>query len=437
MGANIDRSLKSQKGPDYFKISGQVHHRMGSLMPARDDSVPPQYRPPKFAELYIYDTTNEVDNRIRALHPDDSTDSGLDKILVGALIDMLNEHNPLVQEFRQARERLQGQTVEKVSIRLIAPTKGDGPQFSLPSTHELAALVVGDFSPEASCRDIVIHDHADQLQQISFLHPAFMSLQYPLLFPYAERGFQLDIPYRNSGRRSRVTMTMQDYYCYLCHYRLGQPNPYLCCALLSSQAVVDARACIDENRLWYILKHQDDFRSESLQGITDSVGEGNCDGAGVGKKSILPSSHTGGKRYFVENFQDGLAICRVYGAPTIFETFTCNPKWPEITEALLLEPGQRPHDRADLIVRVYKMKLDEHLADIKSGVIYGESVAGTIPMFVLTHLLFANFCSLSPCCCFLPSVPPSNMILLLHYAFFWFSFVHRLFHLFSICFCWN
>ncbi|KAM0840853.1 hypothetical protein ACQ4PT_059380 [Festuca glaucescens] len=371
MGANVDRSLKSKKGPDYFKISGQTHHRLGSLLPAKDDSVPPKYDSPKYAELYIYDTSNEVDNRIRALHPDDSSDSGLDKDVVAALIDMLNEHNPLVQQFRQARERLKGKEVEKVSIRLIAPKKGDGPQFSLPSTNELAALVVGDFTPESSCRDIVIQDTADRLQQVSFLHPAFMSLQYPLLFPYAERGFQLDIPYRDAGDRTRVTMTMQDYYCYLCHYRPDQPNPYLCYALLSSQAVVDARACIDENRLWYILKHQDDFRSESLEGITDSVDAGNSSGAAVGKKTILPSSHTGGKRYFMEHFQDGLAICRVYGAPTLFETFTCNPKWPEIAEALLLEPGQKPHDSADIIVRVYNMKLEEHLADVKAGLVYG------------------------------------------------------------------
>ncbi|KAM0887151.1 hypothetical protein ACQ4PT_029235 [Festuca glaucescens] len=337
---------------------------MGSLLPAKDDS-------PKFAELYVYDTANEVDNRIRALHPDDSADHGLDKDVVAALIDMLNEHNSLVQQFRQAREFLEGQNVEKVSIRLIAPTKGDGPQFSLPSTHELAALVVGGFSPEASCRDIVIHDTADQLQQISFLHPAFMSLQYPLLFPYAERGFQLDIPYRKARGKARANMTMQEYYCFLCHYRAGQPNPFLCYALLSSQAVVDARACIDENRIYYILKHQDDFRSESMQGLTDAIGEGTTHGGSVGKKTVLPSSHTGGARYFQENFQDGLAICRVYGAPGLFTTFTCNPKWSEIAEALLLEPGQKPHDRADIIVRVYHMKLQEHLDDIKSGLVYG------------------------------------------------------------------
>uniref|UniRef100_A0A8R7V1R5 Helitron helicase-like domain-containing protein n=1 Tax=Triticum urartu TaxID=4572 RepID=A0A8R7V1R5_TRIUA len=61
--------------------------------------------------------------------------------------------------------------------------------------------------------------------------------------------------------------------------------------------------------------------------------------------------------------------CRVHGAPDVFTTFTCNPKWPEITAAL--EPGQTPPDRADVIVRVYHMKLAEYLDEIKSGRAFG------------------------------------------------------------------
>jgi hypothetical protein len=34
---------------------------------------------------------------------------------------------------------------------------------------------------------------------------------------------------------------------------------------------------------------------------------------------------------------------------------TCNPYWPEITEQLL--PGQTPHDRPDVVARVYHAKL--------------------------------------------------------------------------------
>jgi hypothetical protein len=51
-------------------------------------------------------------------------------------------------------------------------------------------------------------------------------------------------------------MTMQEYYCYQLHYRRNQPNPFLCYGLLSSQAKVNARACIDENRLWYVIQNK-------------------------------------------------------------------------------------------------------------------------------------------------------------------------------------
>jgi hypothetical protein len=55
----------------------------------------------------------------------------------------------------------------------------------------------------------------------------------------------------------------------------------------------------------------------------------------------------------------------VHGPPDYFVTFTCNSKWSEISESLL-EPGQKPTDRPDIIVRVYHMKLEELLNDIKS-----------------------------------------------------------------------
>ena len=113
-----------------------------------------------------------------------------------------------------------------------------------------------------------------------------------------------------------------------------------------------------------------------MQGITDAVGDGCVDGDAVGKRTIVPSSHMGGRRYFNENFHDGLAVCRVHGAPDVFTTFTCNPKWPEITAAL--EPGQASSDRADVVVRVYHMKLAEYLDEIKSGRAFGPIKAGTM-----------------------------------------------------------
>jgi hypothetical protein len=386
MGATIDRSVNDGGGPNIFKISGAVCHRIGSLLPQKGQA-------PKFAELYIYHGGDEVDNRIQALNKDDKIEGGLDKAIVKGLEDMLNIHNSLVKKFRMAKQILKENEFANVSIRIVAPGESDGPQFNLPSTDELACLVFGELTAEAPKRDIIIHGRGSDLQRISSLHPAYMSLQYPLLFPYGQRGFQLGVKYigvDTSDPKKRQNMTMQDFYCFCSHYKEGQNNPYLSCGLLSDQAIVDSRACIDEARLHFILLSNDDLRAESLQGLVDAVGAGRMDGTSVGKKNILPSSYTGGRRYMIENFQDAVAISRVHGCPDIFSTFTCNPKWPKISEALSVEPGQRPHNRADITVRVYHMKLAEYLHDIRTGVAFGKVAAGN---FASGLLLCSFLCS--------------------------------------------
>lgn len=116
--------------------------------------------------------------------------------------------------------------------------------------------MVGDFSLDTFKRDIVVHCFDGNLRQIPTLHPALMALQYPLLFPYGERGFQVGVFYVGADLTRSNTqnkMTMQDYYHYCFHYRRNQPNPYLCYGRLSSQDKVDTRACIDEDRLQWVI----------------------------------------------------------------------------------------------------------------------------------------------------------------------------------------
>jgi hypothetical protein len=67
------------------------------------------------------------------------------------------------------------------------------------------------------------------------------------------------------------------------------------------------------------------------------------------KKQLFCQHHTGGRRYMIQNYHDSIAICRVHGPPDYFVTFTCNSKWPEISEGLL-EPGQKPTDGSDIVV---------------------------------------------------------------------------------------
>jgi hypothetical protein len=55
-------------------------------------------------------------------------------------------------------------------------------------------------------------------------------------------------------------------------------------------------------------------------------------------KSCLSSGFILSGRYILLNYQDAMAICCCYGAPDLFVTFTCNPKWGEVADVLRFDP---------------------------------------------------------------------------------------------------
>ena len=60
-----------------------------------------------------------------------------------------------------------------------------------------------------------------------------------------------------------------------------------------------------------------------------------------------------------------MAIVRRYGKSDFFITFTCNPRWKEITDALL--EGQTAENWQDIVSRVFQLKLKSLLNDIFYG----------------------------------------------------------------------
>ena len=114
----------------------------------------------------------------------------------------------------------------------------------------------------------------------------------------------------------------------------------------------------------YITNNQQNLRAELYSSIGDAV-----DPRQVGRSVILPSSFTGGPRYMKQMLQDGLAIIRQRGSPTLFITFTCNPKWPEIVAEL--HPRQEAHNRPDIYSRVFNMKVTELLHYINESKYFG------------------------------------------------------------------
>ncbi|PWA43646.1 hypothetical protein CTI12_AA407850 [Artemisia annua] len=87
LGANIDETVNNGRGPYVFKVSGQVYHCIGKLCP--DERVRP-----RFLQLYIYDTDNEVRNRLENFTSNDQNPLRSD--IVEGLIHLLDHHNALV-----------------------------------------------------------------------------------------------------------------------------------------------------------------------------------------------------------------------------------------------------------------------------------------------------------------------------------------------------
>ena len=112
-----------------------------------------------------------------------------------------------------------------------------------------------------------------------------------------------------------------------------------------------------------------------MSGLKDAIESGDVDASLIGKSVILPDSFTGGPRYMFNNCQDAMGICKRFGYPDLFITVTCNSNWPEIRD-FVTSKGLQASDRPDIVCRVFKMKLDEMMADFKKNEIFGKVIAG-------------------------------------------------------------
>ncbi|KAM0867487.1 hypothetical protein ACQ4PT_041967 [Festuca glaucescens] len=183
MGADVDRTVNSGIAPYIFKMCGYVYHQIGSLLPYDTN-------PPKFVRLYIVDSADEVQRRLDLFGQEDGTGEGCctesaDPLIVRELTNMLNQHSHLVEKFRFVRRRLQSFESPNVVIRFFGDEGGShGTRYSRSMACEVAALIVGDLTPEVNRFDVVVETNSHELRHVSSLNPSLMALKYPLLFPY-------------------------------------------------------------------------------------------------------------------------------------------------------------------------------------------------------------------------------------------------------------
>lgn len=202
-----------------------------------------------------------------------------------------------------------------------------------------------------------------------------MALQYPLLFPFGEDGWSPCMKLCNETGSNARNLIVNMYYAYNIHARSNIYSLVLNSCRLFQQYLVDAYTCIEKSHLDYFQSHQDQFRSEYVSGIYDAISYRDTESQSVGKRDILPPSFTIGSRYMYGHYQDALSICRVFGNPQYFMTYTCNVNWTEIRCYMDFQHQHDTHSRADIIARVFRTKVKSFITLLKEDTTFRTVIA--------------------------------------------------------------
>ncbi|XP_076946232.1 uncharacterized protein LOC143617607 [Bidens hawaiensis] len=164
---------------------------------------------------------------------------------------------------------------------------------------------------------------------------------------------------------------MREFFAYRCQDRVNVFSLPLNARRLFQQLLVDEYTMIESERLFYIRNQQKKLRCETYENLRSLKNQGKNVVSKIGQRVILPSSFTGSSRYMLQNYLDAMSLCKWYGYPDFFITITCNPKWPEV-KRFLEDTTLKAEDRPDILCRIFKIKLDAMIKDLKDNAILGK-----------------------------------------------------------------
>ncbi|GMF49014.1 unnamed protein product [Phytophthora fragariaefolia] len=393
---NQDESVAGQHGVYNYRIQGAMGHFMGSMLPYVDHRTGERV-PPEFAQIYIVDPDmQERANRRKGIFAD------LDIVALQDIENTMVECNPFAQQFlffgQKLREDL-ARGMQVKDIRYVLHSKPSEPRtYNLPTVSEVGVAMVVDGNLTRP-RDLYVVAKDHSLLRLFETDEKYDPLPYPLLFPYGDLGWTYTDVYANGAKyRNKRRMSLSEHVAYRLFQKVDDQAALHQGGRLFQQWVVDQRAKCEQEQLRWVAKNQKKLCAELYHGISDALlneetvtlDEGEVlvseyDRATgtlvhpdrrpgyehflnqVGKRIVLPDSHSGSPRNMYKHYQESIAIVREYGKPDAFITMTCNPKWVEII--VLLPDDQIAQDRPDIVARVWQLKLKAKLAGLDEGVL--------------------------------------------------------------------
>ncbi|XP_074301013.1 uncharacterized protein LOC141632360 [Silene latifolia] len=275
--------------------------------------------------------------------------------------------------------------------------------YNAPTSDEVAAVWLDNtMLQENESPHIVAYRRAETTHQIKHFYGCYDPLQYPLLLPKGKSGWhqglkKVSTPTMDASTSSLFPLSAtvneepesliedaarrhtkadkriscREYYAYKLQIRPG--NLLLRGGRFFQQFIVDMYVKVENTRLDFIRLNQDTIRADLYQGILDTLELGENSASNVGRRMIPPPSFLGGPRDMRRHYLNAMALVQKYGKPDIFLTMTCNPNWIEIKTELT--PGEKAHNRPDLVARIFHAKLTALRKEIMERKVFGEVVA--------------------------------------------------------------
>ena len=337
---------------------------------------------PYFAQLYLHDPQLESSQRFKNMTIPANMSKSQKKIMEQLLLkiqSILHKHNPFVKDFKQVLDIPSDDLLlGKLVITAKARPQGEHQRRYNEQLNLQEVSILKSSEPH----DLVLHLRGGSLQDISDLNPKGMPLHFTLLFPYGTYGWDPDTKHADGKRR----VTTREFYVYHINQRCSESDYLHVSGRLFQEWCCMGWVAVENQKLMFQRMNQKALRADTYKNVqeitdrkklelaprSDGMFSDDCKQPAVGRK-ILSSSMVGSPRWYNSKFQDGMAIVREYHKPDFFITMTCNPRWPEIVNGL--KKCQSPQDRPDLVARVFKLKKDQLMQDLKSGHVLGRVVA--------------------------------------------------------------
>jgi hypothetical protein len=300
----------------------------------------------------------------------------------------LRNSNPLCKAFRSLKDVVcqiqnNGESIPSMSFTLVHDdTLDDQRRFGPPIEGEVGIVFRDSAGIVSDPTDVVVHTTDAKMCKLPDSSPLTDPSIFVLLYSNGGEGWKPGIPHRQgilsvndrpAFEYNRVTLSQ--FYSFIFQYRRSF-NVFLSAGPLSQLYMAYALIRKERHALNWVKRNQEKLRcgtqDELLRFVRSKTGNPNVQ---MGNFFKLPSSYPGSPRNQAQNCLDAMQLMFKYGKPCLFVTFTCNPKWAEITSVIGNDTPTDYHPM--LLARVFEAKLVSMIKDIKSGKIFGNVAATT------------------------------------------------------------